>query len=117
VVTRRENVRLWRNTGPVDGGERGNWIELKLEQEGANRDAIGAWIEVTAGDRTQRRELTVGGGHVSGTLGPVHFGLGDAQNAQVSVTWPDGVRGPAISVEANALYQIARESNAAVKLR
>jgi len=117
VVTRRENVRLWRNTGPVDGGKVGNWIELKLEQDGTNRDGIGGWIEVTVGDRTQRRELTVGGGHVSGVLAPVHFGLGDAQNAQVRVTWPDGEAGPDISVEANALYEIARDSDVAVKLR
>ena len=117
VVTRRENVRLWRNIGRGDGGKLGNWIELKLSQPGTNGDAIGAWIEVTSTDRTQRREITVGGGHVSGTLGPVHFGLGDAQNARVRVTWPDGEAGPEIRVEANALYEIARDRAEATKLR
>jgi hypothetical protein len=112
VVARLENVRVWRNTGPGQ-----NWLELSLRQEGTNRDAIGAWIEVTSGDRVQLRELTVGGGHVSGTLGPVHFGLGDAQNAQVKVIWPDGEAGSEISVEANALYEIARDGGAALKLR
>ena len=45
----------------------------------ANRDAIGAWIEVRCGDgKVMRREITVGGGHASGELGWRHFGLGDA---------------------------------------
>jgi hypothetical protein len=112
VVTRRENVRLWRNVGP---GQK--WLQLKVTQDGVNTNGVGAWIEVTAGDRTQRREITVGGGHVSGVLAPIHFGLGDAQNARVRVTWPDGGQGPEISVEANALYEIARDSGEAVKLR
>ena len=51
---------------------------MRAQQPGANRDAIGGWIEVRAGDKTQLRELTVGGGHVSGQLGPIHFGLGTA---------------------------------------
>ena len=118
VVTRRENVRLWRNTGPADGtGAFGTWVELKLEQDGVNRDAVGAWIEIEAGGRTQRREITVGGGHVSGVLVPVHFGLGDADNAQVRVTWPDGEAGPDIDVEANALYKIVRGETEAERLR
>ncbi len=29
----------------------GHWLDLRLDQPGANRDAIGAWIEVQAGDR------------------------------------------------------------------
>ena len=66
----------------------------QLEQPAPNRDAIGAWIEVRAGDRTIERELTVGGGHASGQLGPIHFGLGEADRAEVRVTWPDGEQGP-----------------------
>ncbi len=37
-----------------------------------------------------RREHTAGGGHVSGQLGWLHFGLGDATAAAVRVLWPDG---------------------------
>ena len=44
-----------------------------------NRDAIGAWVEVRVGDRIVQRELTVGGGHASGQLGWIHFGLGPAR--------------------------------------
>ncbi|HYM83381.1 MAG TPA: VCBS repeat-containing protein, partial [Candidatus Dormibacteraeota bacterium] len=61
-------VRIWWNlgTGTVSGsGQRpqpmGHWLGIRLEQPGPDRDAIGAWIEVQAGGRLTRRELTVGG--------------------------------------------------------
>ena len=72
----------------------GHWLEVKLDQAGPNRDAIGAWIEVEAGEAVTRREVLSGGGHASGQLGPVHFGLGDQDQARVRVTWPDGRAGP-----------------------
>ena len=54
VVNRRANVGLWRNVGAgnADGPEpMGNWLALRLADGGANRDAIGAWVEVTVGPR------------------------------------------------------------------
>jgi hypothetical protein len=88
----------------------GHWPAVQLEQDGANRDAIGAWVEVTAGDRVMRREVTVGGGHAGGQLGWIHFGLGDAESASVRVIWPDGERGPAMAVTADSFGIIARGS-------
>jgi hypothetical protein len=89
-------VRLWRNTGPVEGSDEGsaNWTALRIRQPAPNIDAIGAIVEVRAGATTWRRELTVGGGHVGGELGWVHFGVGAATVAEVRVTWPDGEVGP-----------------------
>ena len=92
VVERREPVRVWKNTGvPTSGGAAaGNWVQIDLEQSGSNRDAVGAWLEVEVGDRTLTREVTIGGGHASGELGWIHFGLGWAENARARVIWPDG---------------------------
>ena len=75
-----------------------NWLGLRLQEPGPNRDAIGAWIEVRAGDATQSREVTVGGGHAGGQLGWIQFGLGPATSAEVRVQWPDGEQGPWQSV-------------------
>jgi hypothetical protein len=111
VVDRRENVRLYRNVGSGTAEAPmalGNWIEVRLVQEGVNRDAIGAWIEVRVGERLTTRELTVGGGHVSGQLGPCHFGLGSATSAEVRVTWPDGEVGPWQLIQANQATLIQR---------
>jgi hypothetical protein len=113
VVNRRVSVSLWRNvgTGTADEPEpMGNWIALRLAQDGANRNAIGAWVEVRSGEQTQRREVTVGGGHAGGQLGWIHFGIGSAGRATVTVTWPDGEAGQAMGVDANTLVILDRET-------
>lgn len=110
-------VRLWRNTGPGDSpaaARPGNRLDLQVtDAERSNRDAIGAWIEVKVGDTTMRRELTVGGGHVGGQLGWIHFGLGSADAADVRVQWPDGETGPWIHVSANHFAIIERGASQA----
>ncbi len=86
VVNRNAPAQLWRNLGPA-----GHWAKITLSQPGPNPMAIGAWVELRVAGKVQRHELTIGGGHASGTLGPVHFGLGDATAAEARVIWPDGV--------------------------
>jgi hypothetical protein len=120
VVDRRENVRLYRNAGSGSseaGQPMGNWLEVRVSQEGANRDAIGSWLEVRAGGRTTLRELTIGGGHVSGQLGAHHFGLGSAQDAEVRMTWPDGEVGPWQAVGANQLVVVRRGATSVELIR
>ncbi len=110
-VNRRVNVSLWRNVGSgqaADPASMGNWLALDVEQPGPNPDAIGAWVEVRAGDQVAQRELTVGGGHAGGQLGWVHFGLGDADRAQVRVQWPDGEIGPWMDVDADSFAILER---------
>ena len=111
-VNRRENVRTWRNvgTGDAEAAEAiGNWVALQLEQQAPNVDGVGSWIEVRIGERVVERELTVGGGHASGQLGWIHFGLGDADAAEVRVRWPDGEVGPWLELQANEFVVIDRE--------
>lgn len=106
VVHRHAEVSVWRNTS---GSDAGHWIEVRPRQPGEpNVDAIGAWIDVRIGDRTLTRERTVGGGHASGELGSLHFGLGDATEARVRVEWPDGKTGPWQTVRAGARVTIDR---------
>jgi len=110
-VERREPVRVWRNAGSGDEGSAapmGHWLALQVEQPGANGYAVGAWIEVEAGGRTQRREITVGGGHAGGQAGWVHFGLGEAGAAEIRVQWPGGEWGPWQRVEADRFAVISR---------
>ena len=116
-VNRRENVKLWRNVGSGSAdapAPMGNWLGLRISQPAPNRDAIGAWIEVRIGDRIVPREVTVGGGHASGQNGWIHFGLGDANEAEVRVTWPDGEVGPWLPLTANGFATIERGATQAV---
>jgi hypothetical protein len=104
-------VRIWRNVGSGSAAHpaaMGSWLGLKVEQPGPNVDAIGAWVEVRVGDRIQRRELTIGGGHAGGQLGWVHFGLGDTRAADVRVEWPGGETGPWLHVTADQFVVIQR---------
>jgi len=104
-------VRIWRNVGSGSAAHpaaMGHWLGLKVAQPGPNVDAIGAWVELRVGDRVQRRELTVGGGHAGGQLGWVHFGLGAARAADVRVEWPGGETGPWLHVTADQFVVIQR---------
>ena len=119
-VIRRENVQLWRNVGSGDAAAprpMGHWLAVDLDQAAPNHDAIGAWIEVRAtGDVHGEREVTIGGGHASGQLVPIHFGLGAATSAEVRVTWPDGEEGPWLPVEADQIVRVERGATAAQPL-
>ncbi|WP_172293251.1 CRTAC1 family protein [Pseudoruegeria sp. HB172150] len=105
VINRRAPMEVWQNA--TAGG--GNWVDVELRQNGSNTRAIGAWVELrdTSGIRLQ--ELTVGGGHASGTAVPLHFGLGQAGSAEVRVTWPDGKVSEWSVVPINDLTTITRD--------
>ena len=60
--------------------------------------------------------MTIGGGHVSGALGPIHFGLGEAAGASVRVTWPDGEVGEWLPVAADQRVRIERGADQVVAL-
>lgn len=103
VVNRRDPLQIWQNV--TDGG---NWIFVSLQQFAPNVNAVGAFIELDTGGRVQTREITVGGGHASGSLGPEHFGLGDAESASIRVIWPDGDVGAWMPVSANTEIVLSR---------
>ena len=110
-VVRRQNVQVWRNVGAGDAAApapMGHWLGVEIAQAGPNPGAVGAWVGVRVGDRVTEREVTVGGGHVSGQLVPLHFGLGGSMSAEVRVTWPDGEAGPWMSVDADRVVRIVR---------
>ncbi len=103
-------VEIWHNRGtsPDDRSRGAHWIAIDVVQDGPNRDAVGAWIAIRIGERTLEREVTIGGGHSSGQLGPTHVGLGPATSAEVRVTWPDGEEGPWMTIDADRTVRIER---------
>ncbi len=106
VVNRWTKTQLWRNTSAGQNGN--NWLQVRLRQDGVNRDAIGAWLEVKCADKVLRREITVGGGHAGGQSGWWHFGLGDISETEVRVIWPDGETGPWQQVSGKSFYVLQR---------
>jgi hypothetical protein len=93
----------------------GHWLQLRLSQGGGtNRDAIGAWVEVDLGGRIVREELTIGGGHASGHLGWLHFGLGETDAVKLRVWWPFGEWSAWQSLRADAFYSFDKERGVSV---
>ena len=113
VVNRWDKAQLWRHVGSGTAARpapMGRWLQLRLQQAGGNRDAIGAWVELDLGGKIIREELTIGGGHASGQLGWMHFGLGQATEVRLRVQWPHSGWGEWQTVAANNFYTVNKEA-------
>jgi enediyne biosynthesis protein E4 len=120
VVNRWDGAQVWRQLPPTENASSGHWLQLQLQQAGGNRHAVGAWVELKLGDdakaRVIRQELTVGGGHASGHMGWMHFGLGSARAVQVRVKWPHGGDWTAWQpAQADAFYLVNAQGISPVK--
>jgi hypothetical protein len=106
VVDNAGRFRLFRN----DSTGTGNWIRLHLEGAGANRDAIGAQVSVTAAGTTQSRLVKSGGSFLSESERTLTFGLGKAARAEmVTVRWPDGREQKLGALPARQTHRIKEE--------
>lgn len=71
-----------------------HWLRVSLEDaQSANRSGLGAWIEVTIGGMTQRRQVQPTRSYLSQVELPVTFGLGMATGVtSLVIEWPGGER-------------------------
>lgn len=111
VVNRQAPVSVFRNTGfDSEFGARqgGNWLAIELRQKGKNPQALGAKLAIKTGNKTQVRQIKLGGGHASGQLGFVHVGLGVAERATLRIQWPNGEWSASYRLFANHFAVITR---------
>lgn len=85
IVNMGEAPSLLKNVAPSAG----NSILIRL-LTATNRDAIGARVTVTANGQKQMDEVRSGGSYMSQNDFRLHFGLGKAAAANLSVRWLDG---------------------------
>jgi hypothetical protein len=72
-----------------DGGNKQNWIKIKLIGTKCNRTAIGARVRVVTGNHSQMDEVHSGGSVMSQSDLRLHFGLGKAPTVDlIEVKWP-----------------------------
>ena len=72
-----------------DGGNKQNWIKIKLVGTQCNRTAIGARVRVVTGKHIQMDEVHSGTSVMSQCDLRLHFGLGKAETVDViEVKWP-----------------------------
>lgn len=108
VTNRRAAAEVYQNVSTNTG----RWLGVDVQQDGGNRRAVGAWVELRGQDgKIRAREVTVGGGHAGGKSVPLHFGLGQADSAEVRVIWPDGSAGDWGAVPAGTVSTISRHGN------
>ena len=87
-----------------------HWLRLRLVGRAPNRDAIGAWVEVTAGGMTQRRQVMPTRSYLSQVERTLTFGLGSATRVDaVEVVWPDGSQQAVDDVEVDRLRVIEQD--------
>ena len=79
-----EPPSLLKNFGP-----RGNALLVRAVTA-SGRDAIGARLTLAVGGRTEIDEVRSGGYHISQGDFRVHFGMGQATKADLTIRWPDG---------------------------
>jgi enediyne biosynthesis protein E4 len=85
VLNMNDYPSLLRN----DGGNKNNWINLKLVGTTCNRTAIGARARVMTGKHAQIDEVHSGTSVMSQSDLRLHFGLGQAQKVDlIEVQWP-----------------------------
>jgi len=89
------------------GGNRNNWIIMKLAGTRSNRSGIGARIRIVCDGRAQIDEVRSGGSWASQDDLRVHFGVGQAKRIDaLEVTWPSGSIQKLANVEVNRILRI-----------
>ncbi len=88
-----------------------NWLKVKLVGTFSNRDAIGSYVTVKAGDLQVTRFADGKTGYLTQSSLPLYFGLDDATVIDsITVTWPSGgeqiIAGP---LDANVTITVEEE--------
>jgi hypothetical protein len=84
-----------------------HWLRLHLVGKGANHDAIGARVEVSAGGEEQCQEVMPFRSYLAQVELPLTFGLGSGTKAaRVSIHWPDGATQELTGLAADRLHRI-----------
>ena len=99
--------RLFQNLGNTN-----HFIKLKLQGVQSNRNGIGARVTVSYPGRKSFRENNGGGGgeNASQRSLPLHFGIGAASSATVTINWPSGIVDVLSAVPANSSMRVVEGS-------
>ena len=112
VLNMNDRPSLLRN----DGGNKNNWIKIKLLGTKCNRTAIGARVRVVTGKHAQMNEVATGTSVMSQSDLRLHFGLGQAKVVDlIEVKWPTTQKLETFThIDANQILTI-REGSGIIK--
>jgi hypothetical protein len=95
-------VRIFHN----EIGARRSWIAIEPAPGADGHSVLGTRVSITAAGRTRMQCYRVSSSYASGSLVPLHFGLGDAETAGVAIRWPNGETQSFPDVAARKTYRI-----------
>jgi hypothetical protein len=100
-------TKLFRNDST-----QGNWLKVALEGINAEKNGIGARVEIVANGVKMLREIDGGGSsHLSQNSTIAHFGLGNAaQVDSLIITWAGGKKQILVNQTANQFIRIKEEA-------
>jgi enediyne biosynthesis protein E4 len=103
-----DDARILRN----DGGNRNRWliVEPRLRFATGERAAIGARVVVTTGNLKQVEDVNPVRGYMSQGDHRLHFGLKDAERADVEIRWPGGKVERFSGVRANQIVRYTQDA-------
>ncbi len=115
IAASGQRPRLLRNDQQIGH----HWIKFRLRGTQCNRDALGGWLEVHAGEQVFPRQVTRTRGYLSQSELAVTVGLGDLATVDnVVVHWPGGatetISNPAVD-QMHVIQQKGGRLNAASK--
>ena len=91
IITNEMNDRPQVLLSDLSTKKQINYAQVKLVGTKSNRDAIGARVSLTSGEKTQHRMNDGKSGYLAHSVMPLYFGLGDAkQISRIEITWPSG---------------------------
>jgi enediyne biosynthesis protein E4 len=105
------DVLIWNmNEAPSllrnDVGGSGRWLKVLLAGTTSNRSAIGARVTAHYGGRAQTQHVTAQSSFYSVNDRRLHFGLGEAGAADLTIRWPSGTIEKVANVAAGQLVTI-----------
>ena len=86
----------------MNNGGQQHWLGITLRGTRSNRDGYGARLQVNG----QTQFETASGSYLSSNDKRLHFGLGPAETANVSVVWPSGIQQTVNHVHCDQFIQI-----------
>jgi hypothetical protein len=105
------DLLITQNHGPAvllrnEGGNKNNWLRLKLVGLNDNKSAIGTKVEVFSGANRQKFEIYGSSGYLGQSSPYLTVGLGQAKQADiVRMLWPTGVLQDEIDIAGNKVQE------------
>ncbi len=109
IVHQQDPLALLNN----ESREKGNALVIKLVGAESNRDAVGARVEVGAGQAKRVYAVSAGDGFFSQNERRLILGIDDKHSAAVRVRWPNGRWVEYADLQANQLHTLIEPENEA----